>query len=329
LLRASFVPERPQRELRDLTRYRSSLSGERARLVNRIHKVLEDTNLKLTAVITDITGKSGRAIVEAMLQGEQDPQVLAELARGRLREKREQLVQAVQGTLSPHHHFLLTAQLRQLDVLDAQLAELDQEIAQRLGIPSGPDTPDSSEGQPSTAQTQEGPVATELAEPLPSPAVPAAGSTALSCAQVIGILDEVTGINERIGAIVMAEIGTVVDRFPSEAHICSWAGLCPEAKISAGKRLSNKTGKGNRWLRQALIEAAKAAAREPRNLAFEPTTNACASVWGTRKPSRLWLIVSWSSSIICSKNNNPIGNWDRTMARRKPPKRPSAGPCDG
>jgi hypothetical protein len=73
---------------------------------------LEDTNLKLTAVISDITGKSGRAIVEAMLQGEQDPQVLAELARGRLREKREQLVQAVQGTLSPHHHFLLTAQLR-------------------------------------------------------------------------------------------------------------------------------------------------------------------------------------------------------------------------
>ena len=113
LLRASFVPPRPQRELRDLTRYRSSLSGERARLVNRIHKVLEDTNLKLTAVITDITGKSGRAILEAMLQGEQDPQVLAELARGRLREKREQLVQAVQGTLSPHHHFLLTAQLRQ------------------------------------------------------------------------------------------------------------------------------------------------------------------------------------------------------------------------
>jgi transposase len=244
-----------------LTRYRSSLSGERARLVNRIHKVLEDTNLKLTAVITDITGKSGRAILEAMLQGEQDPQVLAELARGRLREKREQLVQAVQGRLSPHHHFLLTAQLRQLDFLDAQLAALDQEVAQRLGIPSGPDTPDSSEGQPSTAQTQEGPVATELAEPLPSPAAPAAGSTALSSAQVIGILDEVTGINERIGAIVVAEIGTVVDRFPSEAHICSWAGLCPEAKISAGKRLSNKTGKGNRWLRQALIEAANAAAR--------------------------------------------------------------------
>ncbi len=107
------MPPRPQRELRDLTRYRSTIGQERARLVNRIHKVLEDTNLKLTSVITDITGKSGRAILNALLQGEQDQQVLAELARGRMREKREQLKQAVQGTLSPHHRFLLSSQLRQ------------------------------------------------------------------------------------------------------------------------------------------------------------------------------------------------------------------------
>jgi transposase len=78
---------------------------------------------------------------------------------------------------------------------------------------------------------------------------------------VIGILDEITGINVRIGAIVVAEIGTAVDRFPTEDHLVSWAGLCPLAKISAGKKLSTKTGKGNRWLRQALIEAASAASR--------------------------------------------------------------------
>lgn len=78
---------------------------------------------------------------------------------------------------------------------------------------------------------------------------------------MIGILDEIAGINVRIGEMVVAEVGTMVDRFPSEDHLVSWAGLCPEAKISAGKRLSNKTGKGNRWLRQALIEAACAAAR--------------------------------------------------------------------
>src|SRR5205823_12430756 len=146
LLRASFVPPRPQRELRELTRYRSKLVGERARLVNRIHKVLEDTNLKLTSVITDITGKSGRAILNALLQGEQDPQVLAELALGRMREKREQLMEAVQGMLSENHRFLLKSQLRQLDFLDGQLRELDQEIAQRLGLPSGPDDPDPRAG---------------------------------------------------------------------------------------------------------------------------------------------------------------------------------------
>src|SRR5438105_477656 len=99
LLRASFVPPRPQRELREVTRYRSSLVADRARLVNRIHKVLEDTNIKLTSVVTDITGKSGRAMLKALLEGEHDPEVVAELARGRLRGKREQLVQAVQGTL--------------------------------------------------------------------------------------------------------------------------------------------------------------------------------------------------------------------------------------
>jgi len=99
---------------------------------------------------------------------------------------------------------------------------------------------------------------------MPSPAAPLERSTVLSGAQVIDLLDQVTGINVRIGEIIVAEIGTGVDRFPTQAHICSWAGLCPEANISAGKRLSNTTGKGNRWLRQALIEAANAAARSKR-----------------------------------------------------------------
>lgn len=266
LLRASFVPPRSQRELRELTRYRSTIVAERARLVNRLQKVLEDTNLKLTSVITDITGKSGRAILSAMLQGEQDPEVLADLARGRLREKREQLKEAVQGTLSEHHRFLLGSQLRQIDFLDGQLAELDQEVAQRLGLPIDPDDPDPSAGQrtkeeaesreeASAATEAEASQSTSSLSTIPEPPM------RLSSAQVIGILDEITGINVRIGEIVVAEVGTVVDRFPSEDHLVSWAGLCPEAKISAGKRLSNKTGKGNRWLRQALIEAASAAAR--------------------------------------------------------------------
>jgi transposase len=264
LLRASFVPPRPQRELRELTRYRSSLVADRTRLVNRIHKVLEDTNIKLTSVVTDITGKSGRAMLKALLEGEQDPEVLSELARGRLRGKREQLVQAVQGTLSEHHRFLLKSQLRQLDFFDKQLAELDQEIAQRLGVESRPDDPDDPDplaDQPTTEQTPQEPGLPEPAEGTPPPSGGTERSKVLSSTEVIALLDEITGINVRIGEIVVAEVGTVVDRFPTEAHLVSWAGLCPEAKISAGKRLSTKTGKGNRWLRQALVEAAQAAAR--------------------------------------------------------------------
>jgi transposase len=151
--------------------------------------------------------------------------------------------------------------LRQLDFLDGQLRELDQEIARRLGIPSGPDDPDPSTGH---SASEEAAAATEAAEPTERPeslSVASERPKSLSSAQVIGILDEITGINVRIGEIVVAEVGTVVDRFPTEAQLVSWAGLCPEAKISAGKRLSTKTGKGNRWLRQALIEAAQAAAR--------------------------------------------------------------------
>lgn len=138
LLRASFVPARPQRELRDLTRYRSSLAADRARLVNRIQKTLEDTNIKLASVATDITGKSARAILEAMLSGEYDPERLADLAHKRMQGKREQLVQALQGTLSEHHHFLLTSQLRQVGFFDHQIREIDQEIAHRLGLQSDP-----------------------------------------------------------------------------------------------------------------------------------------------------------------------------------------------
>jgi transposase len=261
LLSSSFVPPRPQREWRDLTRYRSTLVAERARLESSIHKVLEDTNIKLTSVVTDITGKSGRAMLHALLQGEQDPQVLADLARGRMREQREQLVQAVQGTLSQHHRFLLKSQLRQLDFLDEQVGELDHEIAQRLGIPRGPDDPDPSTGQPANEQEAAASTAGEATQSTEPQSMAPERPTSLRSAQVISILDEITGINVRIGEIVVAEVGTMVDRFPTEAHLVSWAGLCPLAKISAGKRLSNKVGKGTRWLRQALVEAAQAAAR--------------------------------------------------------------------
>jgi transposase len=262
LLRASFVPPRPQRELRELTRYRSKLVEERARLVNRMQKVLEDGNVKLSSVATDITGVSGQAILHALLSGQDDPEALAELARGRMRSKRDELAQAVQGTLGEHHRFLLKSQLRQLTFYDTQIGELDQEIARRLGVQTGPDDPGSSGNGPTTghhAPTADQASAGAQTPPPSSPQPPP--ESARSQAEVLDTLDEVTGINQRIAQIVVAELGIRLDQFKSEAHLVSWAGLCPAAKISAGKRLSTKTGKGNRWLRQALIEAAHGAAR--------------------------------------------------------------------
>jgi transposase len=111
LLRASFIPDRPQRELRELTRYRTTLIHERANEVNRLQKVLEGANLKLSSVATDILGKSGRDILEALVGGSTDAAALAQLARGRRREKIPQLEQALAGQFSAHHSFLLAQQL--------------------------------------------------------------------------------------------------------------------------------------------------------------------------------------------------------------------------
>lgn len=261
LLQASFVPPRPQRELRDLTRYRSSVAADRTRLVNRIQKTLEDSNIKLASVATDIMGKSGRAILEALLAGEQDPQHLADLAQGRMKGKREQLIEALQGTLSEHHLFLLSSQLRQVDFLAAQVQELDQEIARRLGLDIHSDEPERADAEGSLRAAEEQLSAAESsASSLSLDAQPPLAH-ALSPAQAIHILDKVPGINVRVGSIIVAELGLEMSRFPDEAHLVSWVGLCPAANISANKRLRTKIGKGNQWLRQALIEVAHAAAR--------------------------------------------------------------------
>jgi transposase len=132
LIRGSFIPSPPQRQLRDLTRYRTHLVEERARLTNRLQVVLEDANIKLASVVTDIRGASARAILTALVAGEADPAVLAELARGRMRSKREVLAQAVVGRFTPHHAFLITEHLSQLDYLEEAAERVSAEIAQRL-----------------------------------------------------------------------------------------------------------------------------------------------------------------------------------------------------
>src|ERR687893_420581 len=132
LLRGSFIPAPAQRHLRDLTRYRTHLVEERARLTNRLQAVLEDANVKLASVVTDIRGASARAILEALLAGETDPATLAELARGRLRAKRDLLEQAVVGQFTPHHAFMLSEQLSHLDYLEEAMERVSAEIEQRL-----------------------------------------------------------------------------------------------------------------------------------------------------------------------------------------------------
>ncbi|GAC1629562.1 MAG: hypothetical protein NVS4B9_21470 [Ktedonobacteraceae bacterium] len=132
LLKPSFIPSPHQRELRDLTRLRTPLIAERTRLVKRFHKTLEDTNLKLASVLTDIMGKSGQQILSALLRGEQDPVVLADLALGRAMSKRDALVQALQGRLSEHHRLLLQELLSLIERHEQAISRLDKEIEERL-----------------------------------------------------------------------------------------------------------------------------------------------------------------------------------------------------
>lgn len=130
LLRASFIPPKPQRELRDLTRMRAQLVGERTQVVNRLHKVLEDANIQLGAVASDILGRSGRQMIEALIAGEQDIETMAQMARRRMRAKLPQLRLALDGRVREHHRFLLQMLLEQYDGLDRQIARLTERIEQ-------------------------------------------------------------------------------------------------------------------------------------------------------------------------------------------------------
>lgn len=244
LLKSSFIPPTAQRELRDLTRHRASLVEDRARVVNRLQKVLEDTNVKLGDVATDILGKSARAMLEAMLAGQTDPAVLADLARGRLKAKRAELEQALVGVFKPHHRFLLTELLTHIDTLDEAITRVSNEIATCM-----------QEAEPVEQDDAEKEEDRDGSKPDQSPS-----QRPLTWAQAVILLCTIPGISRRAAEGILAEIGLNMDRFPSSGHLASWAGMCPGNHESAGKRLSGKTRKGNAWLRKLLVEAAHAAA---------------------------------------------------------------------
>ena len=195
LLRASFVPDRPQRELRELTRYRTALLQDRAAEVNRLQQTLEGANIKLAAVATDVLGKSGREILAALVAGDTAATALAQLAKGRLREKIPQLERALAGRVGPHQRFLLARHLAQIDAFDETVTHVSAEIAERLR-----------------------PVDDDLER-----------------------LDTIPGVGRRTAEVIVAELGTDLERFPTAGHAASWAGMCPGNNESAGKRKSGKT----------------------------------------------------------------------------------------
>jgi transposase len=215
LLKASFVPDRPQRELRELTRYRTALVRERTAAVNRLQKTLEGANIKLSSVASDIMGTSGRTMLAALIAGTTDAAALAQLAKGQLRGKRVALERALTGRVGPHQRFLLAEQLTHIDHLDASIERLSAEIGERLR-----------------------PLDEQLAR-----------------------LQTIPGVGRRTAELLLAEVGSDMGRFPTAAHLASWAGMCPGNNESAGRRRSGKTRKGSPWLRAALVEAARAAAR--------------------------------------------------------------------
>jgi transposase len=247
LLRASFIPPQPQRDLRDLTRYRTKLVQERARQVNRLQKLLESANLKLASVATDILGKSGRDMLAALVAGQTDAEALADLARGQLRKKIPALKQALTGLMRPHHRFLLAHQLAHIDFLDEQINRLSQEIIRQL------DWVQIGQPQPKNAD--------QPLEPMDASQAELAVDQPLSFSQAVALLDTIPGINQRTAEVIVAELGPDMSRFPTVKHAAAWAGLAPGNNQSAGKRYSGKTRDGNQALQAALSEAAWAATR--------------------------------------------------------------------
>jgi transposase len=242
LLRASFIPPRALRARRELTRQRSKLVEERAAVVNRLQKVLEDANIKLASVATDVMGVSGRAMLEAIVQGQTDAATMADLARGRLRQKREALEQALTGRVTEQHRFLLAQHLTHIDFLDEQIEQFSHAIATQIERMSA--TPVAS-----------GPT------PTPDEMISVAQEVPLTYARAVELLDTIPGVDRWLAEVMVAEMGIDMSRFPSDKHLASWAGLAPGNNESAGKRRSGKTPPGNQTLRKGLVQAAHGASR--------------------------------------------------------------------
>ncbi len=215
MVRPSFVPPTEIREVRELTRYRKTQVDARVKEIQRLEKTLQDAGIKLTSVASSVWLVSTRAMIEALIAGERDPKVLAEMARSVLRAKIPQLEEAFSGRFGDHHAFLCRQIIDHIDHLDASIGELNAEVARRLA-------------------------------PFEA---------------AITILSSITGVSRVTAEVLVAEMGVDMSRFPTAGHLCAWAGVAPASHESAGKHRPAGTRRGAPWLRRALIESAKAAAR--------------------------------------------------------------------
>ena len=239
MLRPSFVPPAEIRQLRDYTRLRLDLTRDRSRHVQRIEKLLEDALIKLSTVATDIMGKSGRAMLEALIQGQRDPKVLAGLARGRMKAKHGALVEALTGRFDDHHAELARMLLDQYDALTAQIDRLTARIEELIAaIPA-------AQGVSADGTTGPGAGTGPGAAVLPA----------------IQRLDEIAGIGRGAAQVLLAELGLDMGVFPTPGQLVSWAKLCPRTIQSGPKTRAGKTGRGNPYLKGVLGEAAAAAAK--------------------------------------------------------------------
>lgn len=211
-----------------MTRLRKTLTEDRARYRQRTEKILEDAQIKVSAVLSDLFGVSGRAMLDALVAGERSPQALAELARGTARGKRPALIEALTGQFEDHHAFLIGLLLDDHDRLTGQIDALTTRIeAQIAGIDPTPPPDDDHPGR------------------MP----------------LLDRLDEIPGLGRTAASIVLAEIGVDMTAFPTPGHLASWATLTPRTIQSGTRNGHGGTGKGNRWLKAALGEAAVGASR--------------------------------------------------------------------
>lgn len=215
MVRPSFVPKPEVREIRELTRYRRTQIKVRSSEIQRLERLLQDAGIKLTSVASSVWSQSSLAMVEALIAGERDPAVLAEMAKGRMRSKIPALLEALNGRFGTHHAVVARGILDHIAFLDRGIERLDAEIVNRLG-PFEP---------------------------------------------TIMIATDIPGVGRRVAEIAVAETGANMAAFPTGGHFASWVGLAPQNHESAGKRQPVGAGHGNHHLRQALIEAAHAAAR--------------------------------------------------------------------